>query len=70
MAFTDLIPWNRNRNIPAQRQTDEHPLFALRREMDRMFDNFFRDFDVPMAGTPAGLVAGGRMSRSARPTTM
>jgi HSP20 family protein len=52
MAFTDLIPWNRNRNIPAQRQTDEHPFFALRREMDRMFDNFFRGFDLPIGTTP------------------
>jgi len=44
MALTDLIPWNRNQNVPAARQAD--PFVAFRREMDRMFDNFFRDFDV------------------------
>ena len=52
MPITDLIPWNRSRNMPAPRQSEEHPFFALRREMDRMFDNFFRGFDVPMTGTP------------------
>ena len=49
MALTDLIPWNRNRNMPAPRQAD--PFVALRREMDRVFDDFFRGFDVPMTGT-------------------
>ena len=56
MALTDLIPWNRNQNVPAARQAD--PFVAFRREMGRMFDNFFRDFDVPMAGTPGW--SGGR----------
>ena len=50
MAITDLIPWNRTRNMPAPRQPDEHPVLALHREMNRMFDNFFRGFDVPMTG--------------------
>jgi HSP20 family protein len=49
MALTDLIPWNRNRNMPAPRQSD--PFVALRREMDRVFDDFFRGFDLPMAGS-------------------
>ena len=50
MALTDLIPWNRNRNMPVPRQPD--PFTALRREMDRVFDDFFRGFDLPMTGTP------------------
>src|SRR3954453_15952567 len=48
MPITDLIPWNRN--MSAARQTD--PFVALRREMDRVFDSFFRGFDSPMTGTP------------------
>jgi len=53
VAITDLIPWNRNRNLPApRRQTDEHPFLALHREMNRMFDNVLRDFDLPMNTTP------------------
>src|SRR4051812_28840942 len=55
MALTDLIPWNRNRNMPAPRQSD--PFVALRREMDRVFDDFFRGFDVAMTGTPGWSVA-------------
>jgi HSP20 family protein len=51
MPITDLIPWNRSRNMPAARQTD--PFVALRREMDRVFDSFFRGFDLPMTGNPA-----------------
>ena len=50
MAIGDLIPWTRNRNVPAPRQADEHPIVSLRREMDRMFDSFFRGFDL----TPFG----------------
>jgi len=50
MPITDLIPWNRNRNMPAARQTD--PFVAFRREMDRAFDSFFRGFDLPMTGNP------------------
>ena len=50
MALTDLIPWNRNRNMPVPRQPD--PFTVLRREMDRVFDDFFRGFDLPMTGTP------------------
>ena len=53
MAITDLVPWNRNRNVPAPRQTDEHPFLALHREMNRMFDNFFRGFDFPISTTPS-----------------
>ena len=41
MPITDLISWNRNRNMPVPRQTDEHPFLALHREMNRMFDNLF-----------------------------
>ena len=58
MPITDLIPWNRSRNMPAPRQSEEHPFLALHREMNRMFDNFFRGFDLPMS-TPPGWSVGG-----------
>jgi HSP20 family protein len=48
MDFRNLIPWNRDRNVPAARESsDSHPVFALHREMNRLFDDFFRAFDVP-----------------------
>lgn len=58
MAITDLIPWTRNRNMPAPRQTEEHPFLALHREMSRVFDNFLRGFDWPTSAAPGWAVGG------------
>ena len=47
MAIKDLIPWtNKGREVGFQRGTDIHPFFALHREMNRMFDDVFRGFDL------------------------
>ena len=47
MAIKDLIPWNnRGRELGFQRGNDIHPFFALHREMNRMFDDVFRGFDL------------------------
>ena len=55
MAIKDLIPWNnRGREVGFQRGTDVHPFFALHREMNRMFDDVFRGFDLaPFGPSPA-----------------
>jgi HSP20 family protein len=51
MAIKDLIPWNnRGREVGFQRGTDIHPFFALHREMNRMFDDVFRGFDLQRSG--------------------
>src|SRR3984893_1336186 len=52
MAIKDLIPWNNNRGreVGFQRGTDIHPFFALHREMNRMFDDVFRGFDLAPFG--------------------
>ncbi len=43
MTVSDLIPWGRGRTAPAPRGTDEtNPFLALQREMNRVFDGFFR----------------------------
>lgn len=49
MAMRDLIPWRRQENTaPAMHQDRELiPFTQLRREMDRLFDDFFR---TPMLG--------------------
>jgi HSP20 family protein len=44
MTIKDLIPWNRDRSLP-HRGEDLHPVFAMHREMNRMFDDLFRAFD-------------------------
>lgn len=47
MDVKSLIPWGRNRNTPALRYSQEvSPFLALHREMNRLFDDFFRGFDV------------------------
>ena len=47
MAMKDLIPWNnRGREVGMPRETGVHPLFTLHREMNRMFDDVFRGFDL------------------------
>jgi HSP20 family protein len=49
MAMRDLIPWGRQESrMPAPYgEEDRNPLFRLRHEMDRLFDDFFR---VPTFG--------------------
>src|ERR1700716_1625512 len=52
MAIKGLIPWNnRGREVGFQHGTDIHPFFALHREMNRLFDDVFRGFDL----TPFGM---------------
>src|SRR3954471_8960627 len=51
MAIKDLIPWNnRGREVGIQRGADVHPFVALHREMNRMFDDVFRGFDLAPFG--------------------
>jgi HSP20 family protein len=47
MAFTDLIPWGRNRSLTAPRFGDESdPFLALSRDMNRILDDFTRGFGI------------------------
>src|SRR2546423_13046004 len=61
MNTRNLIPWGRSNNrVPATyRDDDRSPFLSLHREMNRVFDDFFRDFDMrpPMMGAP-GFAAG------------
>src|SRR5260221_5873369 len=50
MTMKDLIPWGRNRNALVHSQSEEaSPFLALHREMSRLFDDFSRGFDLPLA---------------------
>lgn len=57
MAMRDLIPWRRQENpAPALfRDEERSPLVQFRREMDRLFDDFFRS---PLFGGTALQSAG------------
>jgi HSP20 family protein len=51
MAFRDIIPWNRGRDVTVRRSEDFNPFAALHRELDRMFDEVFRGFDLASFGS-------------------
>lgn len=53
MSVRDLIPWGRSNNrAPAPYRDDRNPFLSLHSKMNRVFDDFFRDFDMrlPMMG--------------------
>ncbi len=55
MTF-NLLPskWlrrNNESNVPVRRQEEDHPVYSLQREMNRVFDDFFRSFDMPLMGS-------------------
>ncbi|GGF12753.1 molecular chaperone Hsp20 [Aliidongia dinghuensis] len=54
MEFKDLVPWNRKTGRLARRDEGEHPILALHREMNRIFDNFW-----DQSGQPFGEFGGG-----------
>jgi HSP20 family protein len=42
MAITDLIPWRWNeKKLPVRRDEFDDPFYAMQRDMDQFFDNFF-----------------------------
>ncbi len=45
LTIRDLIPWSRGRDLAPERRAFEHPIFAMQREMDRMFDEVMRGVD-------------------------
>jgi len=48
MAVKDLLPWMKSRNSEKSRVAESSsPFVALHREVNRTFDNFSRDFEVP-----------------------
>lgn len=50
MAMRDLIPWSRGRDVTVRRGED-NPFLALHREMNRLFDDVFRGFDLAPFGS-------------------
>ncbi len=53
MNVRDLVPWGRSdRDLPAPTTSDgvSNPILSLHREMNRLFDEVFRGFDMPMGG--------------------
>jgi HSP20 family protein len=51
MSVRDLIPWARNDKAPSIYGRDMDPFLSLHRNVNRLFDEVFRGFDMP---TPFG----------------
>lgn len=50
MDVKSLMPWSRGKSVPSARFDEAaSPFLALHREMDRLFDDFFQGFDMPLA---------------------
>ncbi len=48
MNMRDLIPWARHQQMAPSRLREEgDPFMTLHREMNRLFDDVFRGFDIP-----------------------
>jgi len=60
MAMRDLIPWAREGNKAPGLYRESDPFMALHREMNRLFDDAFRDFGsrMPSLGDHFGARAG------------
>lgn len=48
MSVTQLIPWNRNRNALVRTTAGRDPFFTLQREVNRLFDDLWSGFDLPL----------------------
>lgn len=57
MNMRDLIPWGRERSPASRGGEIMDPFLALHRAMNRLFDDFSRDFDhrLPLLGFGGGL---------------
>ena len=59
MALKDLIPWNRGRDVTVRRTEAPSPFLSLQLEMNRLFDEAFRGFDLAPFGISDRFFGGG-----------
>jgi HSP20 family protein len=48
MLRKSLVPWRRPFGLLHREREEEHPLEAFHREFDRLFDDMWRGFELPM----------------------
>ncbi len=59
MQIRDLIPWSRGK-VPAQGNTshNDNPVNGLQRDINRVFDDFWSQFDRPLGSSPSPVTNG------------
>lgn len=53
LDLKSLIPWGQKSNVPVKNETVNDPFLRFRREVDRLFDDFFNGFgsgNIPSVG--------------------
>jgi HSP20 family protein len=50
MAIRDLIPWSGVGDVTVRRGDPLDPVISLHRQMNRVLDDVFRDFDLAPLG--------------------
>jgi HSP20 family protein len=50
----EVTPWARGEQLGLGREREDSPFFAFRRELDRLFDDAFRGWNLPATGTGTG----------------
>jgi HSP20 family protein len=58
MQIRDLIPWNNNKGGALAKREEDNPVFSLQRDINRIFEDFWKRFDQPF-GTLGHWDAGG-----------
>jgi HSP20 family protein len=58
MAIKSLLPSLRKRTETPAKREEGHPFYSLQREMNRLFDDFFRGFDLEPFGALEDRYAG------------
>jgi len=55
MNMRDLIPWGRSRSPSVRGDEVTNPVLALHRDMNRLFDDFFRGFETRLPALGSGV---------------
>jgi HSP20 family protein len=48
MQIRDLIPWGNNKGSEIAKRDDDNPVLSLQRDVNRIFEDFWRRFDQPL----------------------
>lgn len=51
MPIRDLIPWGSNKGSEIAKREEDNPLFSLQRDVNRIFEDFWKRFDQPFGAS-------------------
>jgi HSP20 family protein len=54
MQMRDLIPWGTSKGSEIAKRDDDNPVFSLQRDVNRMFEDFWKRFDQPFGAIGRG----------------